>query len=134
MNKSILIREAKSVYDWARRNGGDEDLSCWCAICSFELFKRFRRQKLRPTFYQVSDGYEGHCFVFCLGYIVDVTARQFIYELKNIEVRKDNPDRYWFWETESFDDIEVRKAHLIYQIKRLLRDWPIEQNPFERNF
>jgi hypothetical protein len=137
MNKSLLIREAKSVYEWARRNGGDEDLFCWCAITSFELFRRFRRQKLRPTFYQVSDGGGSHCFVCCLGYIIDVTARQFTFEVQNIEVRKvnDRENYFWFWETDSGNpDLEVHSASSTKQIQRMLEEWPIEQNPFRVNF
>lgn len=134
MNKSLLVREAKSVYEWGRRNGGDEELSCWCAITAFELFRRFRRQKLNPTFFYVTDGYAGHCFVQCLGYIVDVTAKQFVYNLNNIEVRKTNPDNYWFWKTEDCEEVKVNKSHSTRQIQKLLKDWPNCQNPFKVDF
>jgi hypothetical protein len=132
MTKNILVREAQSVYDWARRFNDDEELGCWCAICSYEVFKRLRRAKLNPTFVQVWDGngYDGHCFVECQGYIVDVTARQFIGNLRSVEVRYNNPG-YWFWVRNSQINKSVHKANTTSQIQKLVKDWPSEQNPFK---
>jgi len=132
--KTLLIREAESVYQWGQRNGGDKELSCWCAITSYELFKRFRRQRLNPTFYKVSDGWNLHCFVSCMGYIVDVTARQFTRAVKTIEVRKTNPDFHWFWQTEENDFVDVYKAQTTAGIQKLLKKWPAHQNPFMVDF
>ena len=133
--KAKLVKEAQSVYDWGRRNGGNKELSCWCAICSYELFKRFRRQGLNPTFYNVSEknGWDGHCFVYCLGYIVDVTAAQFVKGLQPVEVRKTDLG-YWFWAKESNRHVNVKKANSTARIRKLLIDWPKCQNPFRVDF
>lgn len=134
MNKNLLVREAKSVYDWARRiNKSDDELGCWCAICSYELFKRLRRQKLNPTFYKVDDDGFGHCFVDCMGYIVDVTARQFTPDVNFIEVRKTNDDGHWFWSRGEQNFVNVETSKSTTRIKKILEGFPREQNPFRVN-
>lgn len=134
--KSQIYQEAESVYDWALRCGADEDGAEWCAICSFELFKRFRRNNLDPLFYEVIDKSTdfAHCFIMCKGYIVDVTARQFMGSLNTINVISPPliSQLPWFWQTRRHHpDFIVHIANSTSQIKRIMKSWPTSQNPFK---
>lgn len=131
----IFTAEAKAVYKWACRQEEAQkpDLDCWCAICATEIFKRLRSSGFRPTFYEVIyKDFEGHCFVVCNGYVLDVTAAQFGGH-KHINVFKLGQKLAWFWKTETDDKegIRVRSANSVYSIKKLLSGWPMEQNPFK---
>lgn len=82
MSKKDLIQVAKEVRKWAFNSFGEDapdDLNCFCAICSFEIFRRLKSSGHKPIFHQINcpSGSESHCIVECEGYSIDVTATQF---------------------------------------------------------
>ena len=113
--RNRIKRIAKNVRKWAeelqnKNKFWDNHLSGMCGIASYELFKRLRRAKFKPTMCFS----RGHAFVKCNGFIVDVTATQFCKAdvnksntigynncWKSIEIRpiaKTFPNP-WFWQS-----------------------------------
>ena len=139
--RKTITKIAKQVRHWALdQEGSSDDLAYWCAICSAEIFKRLRREGLKPTFCEVNDGNdilgfwpsESHCFVLCNDYLVDVTATQFD-KPKSIYLFKANqpPEAEWFWQTETDEHFQVLKSNSPQKLKKHLHDWPTEQNPYK---
>lgn len=125
----IIEREARKVRRWALDNGAPDDLYCWCAICSVELFKRLTARNLKVEFVMTHSGWEYHCFLLWNDYIVDVTASQFCNDKKMRIFEKEKGKGNWFW------DMRPRYASIYSDIKEIehaLNSWPDEQNPFKR--
>ena len=120
-----LRRIAKEIRAWAEDNLDDSvgDLSCKCAICSYELFIELKKNGFDSWFAQN----DGHAFVICEGYIVDVTATQFGRKNKVSVLLLSSVSRkasFW-WGMSKKDDF--RKTRSLRIIKRWLKDWPVEQ-------
>ena len=138
-----IKRIATNVRKWAeelqdQKLFWDNDLSGMCGIASYELFKRLRRAKLKPTMcfaYEIYHG--GHAFIQCQNLVVDVTATQFTtytevgkdgmltsHKLshKPIEIRKikEASQAAEFWRTSV-------KAISKTQILNEIKDWPDDE-------
>jgi hypothetical protein len=96
---TTLIKEANEVRKWAlHQKNAPVDLFGWCAICSFELFKTYKKKNLKPVFNIVESPNNGdHCFITCCNYLIDVTATQFeVKDVVNI-IEIDKVSKKWFW-------------------------------------
>lgn len=90
-------------------------LECFCAICSYALWKYLRKKKIASKF--VLGDYRGydHCFLIIEDYVVDITATQFgLSELEIVEFEGSDYDYY-----KSNQDA-VNHVNL---------DWPKDQSP-----
>jgi hypothetical protein len=151
MDKQSQIKKiAIGVRQWALRHrnkiDADPDLCGMCAIAAGELHKRLSAAGLDSTIALRNSSDEGHAFVICEGYIVDVTATQFgsIYrkakadewgrwthlrraravEIVPLVPKKDRPT---FWqETSQFKSVD----DLIFRQKK--SGWPIEQRAWKK--
>jgi hypothetical protein len=108
-------------------------LGCWCAICSFHIYKKIKSKNRKVFFAMVNKEGEGsHCFViFDKKKMVDVTATQFG-EKENIiidEVENLQRSKKWFWNKKL-----MKKYKSVKAIKRALEEWPEDQNPFRVDF
>ena len=86
-DKKRILKIATNVRLWGEENnksGLDEGLSGLCGICSYEIFMRLRKAKLAPQIVFTT----GHVWVFCKGFVVDVTATQFDDSLPCVVVEK----------------------------------------------
>jgi hypothetical protein len=122
-----LLEEAKEVREWAlKQEYSNSTLFGYCAICSFELFKRLRAKKLEPIFYLIeNDSYGDHCFVICDNFLIDVTATQFdINEPINIIDINEVDDKKWFWNYK-----QAKQLKTVKQIKSEMVKWPSDQRP-----
>ena len=104
-------------------------LNCWCAICSYHIYKKIRTKSRRVYFAIVNTEDEGsHCFViFDKNKMIDITATQFG-EKENIiidEVENMQRSQKWFWNKKL-----MKKYASVKAIARALKDWPEDQNPF----
>ena len=135
--KETIFKEARFVRDWALSKGAPKDLFCWCAICSYEIFKRLER--FNPVFYLISISKpflprEGHCYIRCAGYLIDVTARQFNKRNEPIVVSRKPPSNAWYWSEKNCSAIDreylsIKRAYSVEEIQDLLRTWPSDQRP-----
>lgn len=105
---------------------GNHDLDCYCAIASFKIWSALKKLGYSPTFVEYLGGkygelcrYEGHCFVICNGYLIDVTATQFGWK-EPVVVRTFREELYWYI---------THSARTVDGIKKLLKNWPVEQKP-----
>lgn len=127
--RDIFVREAQSVRDWALQHNAPFDLCCWCAICSYEIFKRLKQAHFSPVFVDVETGYGGHCYVKCAGYLIDVTAQQFNRRHPPVIVVRKPPSNDWYWSEKTREDLVTRRAYTFEGIKSVLKTWPCEQKP-----
>ena len=116
--RDLIYLEAEKIRRWAERaNNNDTNLVNWCALCSYLIFKKLKKYNLDPEFCSVSIGYGSHCFVYCQGYIVDVTATQFRVKTK-VVVRKNNGrHKLYYWNLSHscilrFNDIDSIENYL----------------------
>lgn len=129
--------EYREIFDIAatvrkaaeKHENSNYDLNCWCAICSYHIYKKIRNKSRRVFFAVVHNENEGsHCFViFDKNKMVDVTATQFG-EKENIiidYVENMQRSKKWFWNKKIMTKYSSVKA-----IKRALKEWPEDQNPF----
>jgi len=103
---------AEHVIDteWAAHNMYGPTMSGFCALAAIELFRRLYNAGFDPRlvlstdtgqpYIYARDGCidygEGHCYVLCDGYVIDITATQF--GKKKIEIRgQRNIRNEWFW-------------------------------------
>lgn len=133
MNDSELLEIARTVRHKAQiHEDSSYDLCCWCAICSFHVFKKIKNRDKKVYFAVVSEEGEGaHCFVLYKKKMIDVTATQFnekeaiiIADFEDIQNSK-----RWFW-----DKNHMNKFASVKSIEKELNDWPEEQNPFKVDF
>lgn len=133
--------EYKEIFDIAanvrnaaiKHSDSSYILDCWCAICSFHIYKKIRNKSKKVFFAMVHEEGEGsHCFViFDKNKMVDITATQFG-EKENIiidEVENMQRSNKWFWNKSL-----MKKYKSVRAIKRALNEWPEDQNPFVVDF
>jgi len=96
------------------------DLSGMCAIASFYLFRLLKKNGYKPAF-AIN---EGHAFVVCGGYVVDVTATQFDQKRRVVVRLLSNIDsnKHSFWQ---IDEKHYSEA----MIQKALSSWPSDQKP-----
>jgi len=123
-----LVEEATEVRYWAlRKPESSADLSCWCAICSYEIFLRLEKKKLDPIFVVARDGWYGHCFIICKEHIVDCTATQFgISEAVVVKKLEEVDEKIWWW-----DYRYAEKFYTSKEIRNHLNRWEDSQKPFQ---
>jgi hypothetical protein len=124
----ILREDATKVREWAVKEANDPLLSCWCAICSYWIFKSLKNRKLNPIFAAVTEEADDcHCFVVCNGYLIDCTATQFGCK-DEIVIRKveEATKKYWNFK-------KAVKCKTIGDIAKEMEIWPEWQNPFFNN-
>jgi len=133
MNDQEVLDIARTVRSAAIRHpNACYDLSCWCAICSFHIFKKIRNIRKKVYFAMVAlpDG-EAHCFVNYDNKIVDVTATQFREREAVVigDIESVFSSKKWYW-----DKSLMRKFSSIKSIQKALEEWPANQNPFYVDF
>ena len=124
----VAIRScARAVRRWAKRSADrlefQADLSGMCAIASARLMTLLQQQGLEASVRVWSTAGNGHCYVECAGYLVDVTSSQF--GRKPVEVHALNArpvERYWRGRHRFETVAELRK----YMTRA---GWPEEQMP-----
>lgn len=135
-SKEKFINVARKIQAWALSEGAPEDLNCWCAICSFKLFKRLKH--LRPIFCATYNNrlQISHCFLECEDFIIDVTASQFLPSSQLYKIfcfptypYQDQNHKHWFWDYENMDFRSTKE----YDIDHYMKRWPDDQNPFKYN-
>ncbi len=96
----------------------DSDLACMCGIASYELFKRLKKAGLSPTICFAENSYEGHAFIRCQGYTIDVTATQFGIKDKTVVMANRDAEAYkWFW-------VPIEKIKTKTGLLKKLAGWP----------
>ena len=97
------------------------DLSEWCGICSFWIFKKCKAAGIKDIQLAVNDQ---HAFLYWRVFIIDVTATQFGQRTKVI-IKKilNKSDIKEYWQIHSLYDNED-------SIRRMFRKWPSNQRPF----
>lgn len=136
VNINTIYDIAQEYRRWGKENterfGHDsEDLSCMCAIVSYEIFHALRRKNIRAQF--CINKY--HSFVMVGDIVIDVTATQFSSNLPAVIVcGMDSLPKAKTWFDTSIWAVKY-KTENISRIKSLLRYWPTEQQPipFQRN-
>lgn len=133
MKDKELLEIARTVRHKAQiHKDSNYDLGCWCAICSFHIFKKIKNKGEKVYFAVVSQESKGaHCFVLYKNKMIDVTATQFneieaviIADFSDIQNSK-----RWFW-----DKNHMNKLASVKSIEKELKEWPEEQNPFKVDF
>jgi len=123
--KALIEVEAQKIRDWAvKANNGSKNMTNWCVTCSYLIFKKLSKLNLEPEFCTVSFSYGNHAFIYCRGFIVDVTATQFYKNIKEVVVMKNDNTKRPFWnlaDAERFKTIESVEEHLCW--------WSEECNP-----
>jgi len=124
-NLDIFREEATSVRQWAVEQTNDWSLSCWCAICSYWIFKRLQGRKLNPIFAIIDEKVDDcHCFVVCNGYLIDCTATQFGCKDEVVIKKVEEADKkYWNFQ-------KAKKCKTESEIALEMSIWPEYQNPF----
>ena len=130
MNDIKLLEIARDVRHIAEKHPDScYDLSCWCAICSFKIFK-ILRNITKQVYFAIVDGgccCHCHCFVIYKNKMIDVTATQFG-EKENIVIDDIDTIQYskkWYW-----DKSLMKKFASVKAIKKEMNKWPEDQNPF----
>lgn len=126
--KALIEVEAHKIRNWAVNANYSydcENLEGWCATCSYLIFKKLDKLGLQPEFCTVSFWGGSHAFVYCHGFIVDVTSTQFNRMRKKVVIMKnDGIHKKAFWNlafAERFRTIEAVEEHL--------KLWSPECNP-----
>ena len=132
MNDNELLEIARTVRHAAIKHEDTSfDLYCWCAICSFQIFKKIRNKSERAYFAVVDTDNGSHCFVLYKNKMIDITATQF--NEKEAIIIADFSDiqrsKRWYW-----DKNHMEKFASVKSIEKALEEWPEEQNPFKVNF
>lgn len=125
MDKLAKIKRiASNTRKWAEKYRTQEhqdfgsDLAGMCGIAAYELFKRLDKAGLKPK-YCFGDG---HAFVKCDGYIVDVTATQFDDGHPEVTIRPTRSKPYEYWKR----PLEFRSRSRIIETLQE-DDWPSYQ-------
>lgn len=125
---SVAYKARKWAQTYADKHGYDSDLGCMCAIASAHLFKLLTKAGIKAKLAYNSK----HCFVLSNGYLVDITATQFLgcttrcslplTEIVLVEKYSSIKQRpYWWTVEEKFDSIPALRD---YQQET---HWPEEQ-------
>lgn len=127
-NKELIGIEAEKVRKWALKLIGDNNnnLMGWCLTCSYLIFKRLSKFGLKPQICSICRGPGSHAFIYCDGYIVDVTATQFKVKEKIIIRKNEGKHKLYFW--------DLRNANICSDIKKLddhLKMWHYSCRPKE---
>ena len=125
----FLYKEARKVRNWAEgHKNASSDLEGWCAICSFELFRNLQLYDLNPKFVYIEHGtVDGHCFVICNNYLIDITATQFNVNEKINVIKLNKVDSsIWFWNYKKSE----RKIRSIKELIKFFKTWDNEVKPF----
>lgn len=121
-----LNKQARKVREWAiQHEKAFNNLSGWCAICSFKIFEVLKSQKLDPEFCIVNKDYGSHCFVICKDYLIDVTATQFGVKQEVFIKKLNQVKKRWFWDLEDITRYKNKKDIMLE-----LNKWPSDQDPF----
>jgi hypothetical protein len=124
--KALIEIEAQKIRTWAvKANNGSKNMTNWCVTCSYLIFKKLSKLNLEPEFCTVSFWGGSHAFIYCHGFIVDVTSTQFDRMRKKVVVMEnDGIHKKAFWNlafAERFKTIEAVEEHL--------KLWSPECNP-----
>jgi len=126
--RELIRNEAQKVRDWAvRLEDSYDDLCGWCLTCSYLIFKKLDKLNLNPELCVTGCGSSSHSFIYCQGYIVDVTATQFYGIKRNVVVIKNNGScKLEFWDL--LENTMFRSGD-INAIEKHLCSWADECNP-----
>ena len=126
--KELICIEAEKVRKWAiKANDGSDNLTNWCTICSYLIFKKLDKVGLEPEFCSINIGVGSHCFVYCQGYIVDVTATQFKVKTDIVIRKNQGKHKLYFW--------NLRSAYRMRSLERIenhLESWADICHPKKR--
>lgn len=129
--KALIEVEAQKIRTWADKANSNyycgmyENLEGWCTTCAYLIFKKLSKIGLEPEFCTVNFGYGSHAFVYCHGFIVDVTSTQFdrmrkeVVVMRNFGTHKKN-----FWNLEN-----ALRLKSIEAVEKHLNEWSNECNP-----
>lgn len=101
------------------------DLAGACGICSFLVFRMFKRMGRRPVFHMNYD----HCFVTADGYWIDLTLTQFASDADEVFFYK-HPYRMEKRGVNAHQ--KGRTATTERAIRRLFKKWSDHENPFKQ--
>ncbi len=101
------------------------DLSGYCGICSYVLFKLLRKMGYKPVLHMN----DYHCFLTMDGYWIDLTLKQFNYKCPKVYL-----ERKPYIKDDGYGNVHTKKysAVTLKKIKKLFRGWPSDQNPFKQ--
>jgi hypothetical protein len=119
---NILYSFAYEVRTWAEGLNNkyglwSDDLRGACSICSWELFKTFRRNKISCRLAST----RSHRFVIVNQHIVDITATQFSHNYNDVEIISCLTPHEFHRNPVIFDSI---RTYMLYHI-----DWPNTEHP-----
>ena len=122
---------ARDTRKWCMRHRYKVNVYCdlcgMCAIAAGELHKRLTHAGFDSKIALRNKNF-GHAFVICEGHIVDVTATQFSWKYKAVEIvpLSQKKDRPTFWrETAKYKSVD----DLIYRQKK--SGWPNQQHAWK---
>ena len=129
--RDFIYLEAEKVRKWAiRKNDYSYDLMNLCVTCSYMIFRVLDRYKLEPEFCNIFVGPGSHAFVYCQGYIIDVTATQFKVKTEVVVRKNEGKHRLYFWnlkQAQRFSNIKEVKSVINHRWHRSCRP----QNAFQ---